>query len=287
MVRNTTRFDWLRGRGRTNSLDGVSLTTGRPSGPNLFSGEFLPMPQSNRARAPIRSSIIEVVLAAWMSFVIYGCSAQAPIIPPPPPPVQPAPAPSPVATVPNEMGPPKVTTASFYGPGTTGPRHQQWRGLQSACDDGGLAHAAHRIACEGDQSQDRQIGGGEDQRSRSVREGTRDRFVARRGKTYRDRPSRSRESKGDARRGGSVQWDARLFGARLQRSQIPRMRLPTDSTRRRESSGGGVERDPCFTRLRLRPRPQRLFRHRSKRKSRDRRCRSLLQDTIPLAKRAG
>jgi rare lipoprotein A (peptidoglycan hydrolase) len=78
------------------------------------------MPQSNRARAPIRSSIIEVVLAAWMSFVIYGCSAQAPIIPPPPPPVQPAPAPSPVATVPNEIGPPKVTTASFYGPGLQG-----------------------------------------------------------------------------------------------------------------------------------------------------------------------
>jgi rare lipoprotein A (peptidoglycan hydrolase) len=77
------------------------------------------MPHSNRARAPIRLSIVHLILATWISCAIYGCSAQAPVAPPMPP-VQPAPAPSPVAAIPNEIGPPKVTTASFYGPGLQG-----------------------------------------------------------------------------------------------------------------------------------------------------------------------
>ena len=74
--------------------------------------------QRNSAPASFTKTIVRVAMAAVLSFVIYGCSAQAPS-PPPLPPVQPPP-PPPVVSVPPKEGPAKVTTASFYGPGLQG-----------------------------------------------------------------------------------------------------------------------------------------------------------------------
>ncbi len=72
----------------------------------------------HRSFAFALNSIVRFGLAAAISIVIYGCSAQAPVEPAPPPPVQ-AP-PPPVAVTPPKEGPAKVTTASYYGPGLQG-----------------------------------------------------------------------------------------------------------------------------------------------------------------------
>src|SRR5271167_621512 len=66
----------------------------------------------NCTRASIRKSIVRLALAASFSFLIYGCSAQAPSAPPLPPVQPPLP---PVIAAPHEVGPAKVTTASIYG----------------------------------------------------------------------------------------------------------------------------------------------------------------------------
>ena len=72
------------------------------------------MPQPHRTGSSIRKLIARLALAGSINLVVYGCSAQAPS-PAPLPPVQPPP---PVAAIapPHEVGRPKVTTASFYGP---------------------------------------------------------------------------------------------------------------------------------------------------------------------------
>jgi rare lipoprotein A (peptidoglycan hydrolase) len=77
------------------------------------------MSQRNSAPPPFLKSIVRLAIAPLLSFVIYGCSVQAPS-PPPLPPVQPPPPPPPVAVVPATEGPAKITTASFYGPGLQG-----------------------------------------------------------------------------------------------------------------------------------------------------------------------
>jgi rare lipoprotein A len=68
------------------------------------------MPHSNRPP----TSVIKSSIGLALSLAIYGCSATAPS-PPPVPPVQPPP-PPPVVAVPHEVGPAKVTMASFYAP---------------------------------------------------------------------------------------------------------------------------------------------------------------------------
>jgi len=73
------------------------------------------MPQQNRTRISLSTPIVRFALTAAFGFMIYGCSAQAPGAPPLPP-VQPATAPLPLVTTPHEVGPAKVTTASFYAP---------------------------------------------------------------------------------------------------------------------------------------------------------------------------
>ncbi len=75
------------------------------------------MPQPDRIRSSTATSIVRLALAASLSVIIYGCSTQAPL----PPPVQPAPAP-PVVEAPHQIGPAKVTTASYYGPEFQGRR---------------------------------------------------------------------------------------------------------------------------------------------------------------------
>jgi rare lipoprotein A len=75
------------------------------------------MRHTNLATASISKSIIQLAIVASFSFVIFGCSAQAPNQPPLSA-VPPA-APSIIATPP-KVGPGKVTTASFYGPALHG-----------------------------------------------------------------------------------------------------------------------------------------------------------------------
>jgi rare lipoprotein A (peptidoglycan hydrolase) len=82
--------------------------------------ERLPMLQPIRVRALWGGTIVRLAVGVSLSLAIYACSAQAPTpppLPPPPPPVQPAP---PVAAAPQEVGKPKVTTASFYSPALQG-----------------------------------------------------------------------------------------------------------------------------------------------------------------------
>jgi rare lipoprotein A len=67
------------------------------------------MPHSNRPSSSVTKSIVCLAL----SLAIYGCSVSAPS-PLPLPPVQPPP--PPVVAAPHEVGPAKVTTASFYAP---------------------------------------------------------------------------------------------------------------------------------------------------------------------------
>jgi rare lipoprotein A len=83
--------------------------------------ERLPMLQPIRVRALWGGTIVRLAVGVSLSLAIYACSAQTPTppppLPPPPPPVQPAP---PVAAAPQEVGKPKVTTASFYSPALQG-----------------------------------------------------------------------------------------------------------------------------------------------------------------------
>jgi rare lipoprotein A len=73
------------------------------------------MPQRNLAPASISKSILRLATGASISIFIYGCSGQTSNQPPLPPAQPPVLAP-PVAAAPHEVGHPKVTTASFYGP---------------------------------------------------------------------------------------------------------------------------------------------------------------------------
>lgn len=120
--------------------------------------------------------------------------------------------------------------------------HQQRRDLQPPCDDGGLAHPSDRVARAGHESRNRQIGGGENQRPRSVREGSRNRSVARCGKKYRDRPSRNREGRRDARRSSR----RRGFASCDRGRESARRDADDDCHRREHSAGDGIQHDSHF-----------------------------------------
>jgi len=112
MVRNTSQMNYCCDRRHTiGCIECSRVARLVPA----CSGELLPMPQQNRTRISLSTPIVRFALTAAFGFMIYGCSAQAPS-PPPLPPVQPATAPQPVVTTAHEVGPTKVTTASFYAP---------------------------------------------------------------------------------------------------------------------------------------------------------------------------
>ena len=81
-----------------------------------------------------------------------------------------------------------------------GASHQYWRDLQSRGADGGFENAAAGLARPGDESRYRQVGGGANQRSRTLRARAVARPVAWRGETDRADWKGRRQSAGDADR---------------------------------------------------------------------------------------
>jgi len=218
--------------------------TGRPSGPHLFGRILADVPekfrscfihQNDRSRrhggcAQLRHLRMQCA-SAKPAAVASGAAA---------------------ASTAGGLGPAQRRTREGYHrfilrARTSGARHQQRRGLRSTCDDGGVAHAADRLACESDQSQDRQIGGCEDQRSRSVREGPRDRPVKGRGKAHRDRSSRCGKGQGDPPRGSSIR--ERGCGGERREDRGCLAREGAGCRQVRKSSGDRCGRDSQFARI--------------------------------------